>query len=406
MNIFRLLDFKPKMKDFAAEFLRGLANAGLTGWTLGPEGDSLIHPRGEVFNLPNLHRRYVNTRRADRSAILRSYIEIAANTSREIPRDWAGAAPGIYAAVRSRYSLAGLEIIHRATSNPWPASVIWPLFGDLHVSLVYDFGAHVSNVKEETMQTWGQPIALVRQRAMDNLSALPAPAWDSIGAGVYQLKSHASYEESFLLVDHAVDALPFKNSLVAIAPNRGVLLATDGKSEASLAAMLEEALHCLQNKPWPMSATLCTRANGEWHEFLPAGDAAKHAHKLHTINVGAFYEDQKKSLEKHHESIGHDVFVASFGVIEKDGEYVSWCTWPEGVLTLLPKTDVIALVRPEQKAVPERLMMDWDIVARIAGHRMKPTTENPTRFLLDTFPNAGEWAALLAEAARSPGKLE
>ena len=405
MNIFQLLDFKPKMKDFAAEFLKGLASAGLTGWALGPEGDSLIHPGGQVFNLPNLHRRYVNARRADRPNILHRYIQIAATTSRDIPHGWSDASPGVYIVVRSRYDFSAVEISRRASGDAWPASLSWAFFGDLHMRLVYDFGAHVSHVKTEIMNAWGQTEALVQQRAIENLRRLPVPVWHSIGAGVYQLESEASYAESFLLVDAVIDALPFKDSLVVVAPNRGVLLATDGKSEASLVAMLEEALRCLQNKPWPMSATLCTRINGEWDEFLPAGAAAKHAHKLQTINMSAFYDDQKLALEEHHESIVHDVFVASFCIIEHDNEYVSWCSWAEGALTLLPKTDVIGLVRPDQKGGYERLMMDWDTVARVAGHRMKPTTESPARFLLDTFPDADEWAALQAEAARSPGKL-
>jgi hypothetical protein len=395
LNILNLFDFKPKMKDFAAELLRALARAGISGWSLGPDSRSLIHATHGVMNLVNLHNEYVNARRAERPVFLRKYVELAKANFSEVPRDWATARAGIRAVVRSRFDYTVLDIDHR--QNPWPSTVIWPFVGDLCVRLVHDFGVHVSHVTRERMSAWGQSEETVRHVAIENLGLQPKPEWLPLGAGVYQLRAE-EYSDSLLLLNEVIDELPFKDSPVVIPCNRGVLLAADAASASAVCAMIELASRYQQQKPWPLGETLCTRVQGEWREFDPSSEVLDRANDLRIQGRASIYQDQKTALERHHQKIGKDVFVATFGVTEHDGRFVSWCSWMEGVATLLPKTDQVAFrsVRDPQQIT----VLNWKDVVAHAGMHLQETTEDPPRFFVNSFPDDAEWRVLDACAVR------
>ena len=57
----------------------------------------------------------------------------------------------------------------------------------------------------------------------------------------------------------------------------------------------------------------------------------------------AAYAAQRTELDAVHASCGVNVFVSPFDILKQpNGIEISYCTWPEGVASWLPRTDAIA----------------------------------------------------------------
>lgn len=399
-----LLGLQPRIHDFARRLLDAARSRGVTGWTYDGQSNTLRHEDGGTANLANMFVEYASSRRSGRAALIEKYSSIMSDLARETPQLWQMAAKAIYPVVRSSYDSLLLDLQARASGAPMRRAVTWPLARELSIKLVYDHGASLAHVYEETLQVWGQSHQAVKQQAFDNLRALQRPSWQEIAPGVHQLISAVSYEESLFLVDAVIEGLPFAASAVVLPVNRGVLLAADGNSREGVLALLAAASRSLAEKPWPMSATLLHRSDGQWVEFTATDRVAECARALHQINLETIYRDQGELLQQ---ELGEDVFVGTFALLQKgEGlEHVrSWCTWTEGVRTLMPQTDVVILGHQGNGgASGESLIVEWPHVWTLCGHRLAVTDNDPPRFMVESFPDEAEWQALrpLGEVLRS-----
>jgi len=295
--------------------------------------------------------------------------------------------------VRSEFVDSTIEIKSRVGEPYVPFAL--PFAGDLRLRLMYDFGSYLGYIKQEKLETWGQPAQAVLERAIANLGQLEAPEWVDSGRGFFQLASPMSFGESMLLLDSVVRQLPFAPHAVLMPCNRGVLLAADSRSEDSIGAMLQEAERCLQDA-WPMSALMCRRSESGWVEFEPPAVHANLAHGLAIRHMAESYAAQKEALDALHESRGEDIYVAEYTVILIDEQWSSYCVWAQGVRALLPMADEIAVL-PDGDA-SGHIRVPWADVVSLCGHRMAATRDNPPRFRVESFPDAAEWSALLEHA--------
>jgi hypothetical protein len=176
-------------------------------------------------------------------------------------------------------------------------------------------------------------------------------------------------------------------------PNRGVLLATGFDEPGGLTALLLAAKESIQHVPWPLSSDLfCITTTGP-ELFAPDnGPEATLSSTIQRLDMGSVYADQKVALDTHHQAINEDVFVAIYGLLapkDRPDEIVSWCSWTEGVPSLLPTTDVVVLIRDVDGA-RKIVQVPRSDLERIVGHYFKPTTEDPPRIRVDAFPTPGE----------------
>jgi hypothetical protein len=204
-----------------------------------------------------------------------------------------------------------------------------------------------------------------------------------------------SFAETMLLLDSVVRSLPFAESAVLMPCNRGVLLAADSRSSESIGAMLREAERCLLEEPWPMSSLMCRRNGNGWVEFEPPPEHANLAHGLAIRHLAENYSVQKE-LEALHVARGVDIYVADYTLIRTGEKWQSYCVWAEGVDTLLPLTDWVAILPEGEASNPIRV--PWDRVAEICADRIAATSESPPRFEVRSFPGDRQWALLLAHA--------
>jgi hypothetical protein len=381
----------------AQDIVAAGAAAGETGWRFEPSSRALVREGTDgVVQLENLFLEYSQARPRLRSALLDKYVALLAANRAEIPKLWAVAAKNVYAIIRSRYDAIGLEIESRATGRRLPARVEHPWYGDLVVRIAYDFGASLGQVREDLAETWGVSGADLLERAIRNLCSLPRPAWESVAPGVFQLVSAASYEESMFLRDDVWERLAVPGDVVALAPNRGVLLAAGNGDPAAVEALLHEARRSLEQRPWPLDAMLLSRRAGRWVAYEPTGRAAALWELHRQISLAGAYGEQQPALQKH---VGDHVWVATFGLVGRNSDpalLFSYAVWTEDVPTLLPEVEYLAVSRRRDDGDFDTAFVPWDQAQKICGARMRLTAEQPRRWAVDTFPDDAQWQALWA----------
>lgn len=390
MSFLEFLGVKPTLPRFAARLLKAMPSDLASEWSLHPAGDRLVRPGGSEISLQNMFSEYCASKVFDRAGLIQKYVSLAGSHLHEIPDLWVAAAGNIYPAIRSLFVDTTIEIKSRSLSEPYEP-VVLPFVGDLRVRLMYDFGEYLGYIKGDKLATWGQSAEAVLERAIANLGRLEAPAWVHGSRGFSQLASEVSFEESMLLLDSVVRALPFASHAVLMSCNRGVLLAADSRSEQSIEEMLREAERCLDG-PWPMSSVMCTRDESGWVEFDPPPALANLAHGLAIRHLAANFAVQKEELDVLHESRGDDIYVAEYSVIRVDEQWQSYCVWAQGVRALLPAADWVALLPEGEDS--RHIRVPWPQVVSICGQRMAATDENPPRFRVEDFPDESEWTAL------------
>ncbi len=102
------------------------------------------------------------------------------------------------------------------------------------------------------------------------------------------------------------------------------------------------------------------------------------------------YAAQREALHRAHARSAVDVFVSPFDILRRgDGTELSYSTWPEGVVTWLPRTDCIAFTGT-QDAQRWYMIVPWDSALQICKGAVEPVLDvDPTRFQTLEWPDAG-----------------
>jgi hypothetical protein len=383
----------PTPTDLAQDLLKAAQRHGLTGWQHDAAADT-IRNGDHVINLANIHLEYAAASRLHRRNLLQKYFAMLQTTP--VPKLWTLAQTKIYPLLRSRYDLRTHEIASRSKQQPFPPRAARRFISSLDQILGYDHGQTVSQVPAATLEEWAAPLDAVIDRALNNLRALPTPTWLKVSPSVWKLESDEGYNESFLQLPKIFENLPAKGTAIAMIPNRGVLLATGSDEPGGVTALLAAARKSLQESPWPLCGDLFQIGSNGIRILVPSGTDAKALTSIQRLDIESVYSAQKSALEAHCEAIQDDVFVATYGLLgemDDPNQLQSWCSWAEGVRTLLPQTDLIAFVWDLDSA-RKTALVSWANAATIVGHYFKSTDEDPPRTRVDEFPNPAELAEL------------
>jgi hypothetical protein len=397
MGLMDLFSRKPTIDSFARELIARFEKMGHTGWQFDSASGELKQTSGQLtMNLTNMFLEYSQADRKIRPELLEKYCAIVDTRMREIPKLWTLAQKSIYPVLRSRFDLTALEISERGKGTNLPTRVAVKWFGDVELRIAYDFGPHTSPVDKETAETWGVPFAELRERAQQNLNALPRPRWVPATDGVFQIETDASYEESMVLRADTWRDLPVQGEKVMIPMNRGVLLGAGTQQPAHIVELLRAAREALQNKPWPLEPTLVTRQGDNLVAFEPQGPAQVAFEALQKLALGGVYKDQQDALQAH---LGEEHFVATYSMFARNDSpdaLASYCAWTQGVPSWLPRTDIVAFNKPLANEQWDRALVPWEDAVRICGHYMELKKEDPPRWFVTEFPNDAEWQQLQA----------
>ncbi|WP_241014970.1 hypothetical protein [Burkholderia sp. Ac-20379] len=364
-------------------------------WSYEPERERLVQTgtangkSGDIINFPNLYREYVDMPKGGRAECLRN--QVAGMRQAALPSAFAEARARLRPVIRSTTE-RGFINLQRADRTPADEIAHRPLCESLEIGIAHDGEFNIQRLNNQTLADWGVTFDAALEIAVDNLRAESSKPWLPLRDGVFVSQYGDFYDAARLLLTDVLYRQPIAGAPVVMAPNRTVLLLTGDRNEAGLQTLLAVAEEALR-EPRPLPPLMLRWSGTAWEHFVPEPLARK-LHELRLQERAADYADQRTMLEERHATEGRDVFVATYTVVQNDaGRQRSLCVWTEGVHTLLPDTEVVALHQPATKRTA---FLPRHEVQRCFGALLKPTDHLPIRYEAERFPEAGQVEAWFA----------
>ena len=397
---------KPPGKDkFARMMMDGIQRAGEKAKIVyDPEQFRLFREgeEGTRLFLGNIYEEYRAAPNDDRATLLQNFTRSWFTADRELPEEFEDVKPDLLPVVRARvyYDNVRLQMqiesrsmqIESRSDADWPQQIIGE---HLCVALVYDLPEAMLAINYDDLEGWGLTLYEALEVATENLRQLPhkfiGPAE---GKGVYLSNTNDNYDASRLLLLDTIRQFQVKGDHIALVPNRDTLIVTGSEDLQCLRGMIALAKDALP-KPRLISG-LAFRLDGDaWVPWMPDGENPLYAdfRMLQVHSFGQDYSEQKGLLDKLHEKMGEDVFVATYSIVqnEKTGVVSTYALWVADITSWLPRAEMIAFMR---KPDDEPRMYNWERVVQVAGHMMEPMDMYPPRFKVSEFPTDEEFAAM------------
>jgi len=136
--------------------------------------------------------------------------------------------------------------------------------------------------------------------------------------------------------------------------------------------------------------------DGQWEDWVPPANHVVRPiyEQLEIYFLGGLYTQQKELLGELYEIQLFDVFVASFSTVKNPETQAlrSFCIWPNGVDSLLPKTQLV-MIMDDPDSPPN--IVEWKEVQRVVGHMMEPDDNYPTRYRVTEYPTESQIAEMV-----------
>lgn len=396
--------FGPPSRDkFANLVMEGLRRSGETREILYDREQFSLRvedEHGQTANLVNLYAEFCSAPREQREAVLRNTIRSWFVSGKEIPGSYEDAAYDLLPTIRSRsfIEFTILQLANDGNRGPnWPYQIVGE---HLALGLVYDLPQAMRSISQDDLDHWDVSFYEALEKARENLARLGEQVFVGIADRAYVSATGDNYDASRLILLDAVRQLTVQGEHVAMVPNRDTLIITGSEDEEGLSIMASLGEDAFR-KPRPMTALTFRLEGDEWTPWQPPRSCSsyKQFQSLRAQSIGQEYTDQKELLEKTLRREEDEVFIASYMAMRNNttGEIASFCSWADGVPTLLPRTDRIAFIREHS----EPILVPWERAEQVVGHLITPQDIYPERVRVEDFPTPEEFERLrkLAEPA-------
>jgi hypothetical protein len=255
---------------------------------------------------------------------------------------------------------------------------------------------------------WQVDAEEVFEEAHRNLAACQdgiEPFGEKASTPMWHVATGDDYESSRLLLPGWLSSFEgkVKGRPVAVVPDRKTLIVGGSEDAALLERMLMLAEEKARASPRYLSMVpYTTGPTGTIIPFeLPAGDPLEPAlRRAYHLLAGTEYHSQKDHLNALYDRDGTDIFVASYGSIRgKDGIERSYTSWGEGIDSLLPKTELLAIGGDGNGTEGGKwlALVPWEDVERIASGCLRLDPEcDPPRYRTVRWPEPAQIAELRA----------
>lgn len=390
VGIFDLFNTKPTAAKFATLMTDTARRRGMTqpirfdaaAFSLTIGTDNAL-----VLNLHNAYNDYCRAGKGERDQVLASYS--AALSQPVMPPTFALARHGLMPILRSRAMPEVLRLTQLADNdNKHNAHAVLPFSEDAVLMLAYDTEHAVQPIDLATLRQWGVSVEECLAVALDNLRERSVASFDEVAPGVLVSAWNDSYDTSRLLLPDIVHRLNLGADPVMMIPTRARLIATSSGNPAGMLAMAELAQRYADQEGRQVSALMYRFHKGRAVQYVPGEPVAGKLKALWSQSMASDYAGQKQLLEKFHERKGIDIFVASFQVMQRpDQSVLTMSVWTEGVSSLLPKTDIVALIRLDGNGqLLDTMMLPWDELADKTNALKLLDAGYPPRYRTTEFP--------------------
>ncbi|GLS18274.1 hypothetical protein GCM10007874_12910 [Labrys miyagiensis] len=269
-----------------------------------------------------------------------------------------------------------------------------PLVDELIVRPVVDTQVSMLHVDAERLGEWGISVENALKIALANIRHEVVPAGftrlqDGVLAGAWL----PDYQPCAMLFPEIFRNLGLRGAPVVAPLTRGLIYVTGSEDMAGLARVLTLAEQSITRELYPCSASLYRHDGRSWSKFMPTGNSEveRLAHRVETLQAWELYETQQRLLNRVHEKTGIDIFVATFMVVERGPAMFSVSSWARNVLSLLPRTDVLAI----QLEDGSNRTVSWEAAFEAFGDLMKEEPDLwPRRWRVKRSPGDAQITAL------------
>ena len=390
---------KPDKATFAADAIKRLKAGGETRpITYEPKRDQLVigDPASMVnfVFLENFYNEYCTLPKNQRDGVF----ERMKPTAEMLDSTFEQAQRGLIPRVRERTyaSLLALRMEMQMGERPKTLSLPHQVLGEhFAVSVGIDYPTVVADVTSQELDKWHTSLEVLMPIALKNLRAMSTEPFQQPRPGVFVSPWRDSHDPARLLLTDVMSKLPVKGNPVAAIPNRTSLIITGSQDAPGLDELITLTKMGLKD-PRPLSSFLITLENGVWVPFHPAPGSPLST-QLSVLSAQArlgSHAEQKEIFTKTQQHA--DYFIATLNAVQAPGtgEVITVCSWTEGVPSLLPMTDEIALVVLSADLKPEKTKVTRIPIATVkreVGHLLEPMPGLfPPRWKVERFPTEEE----------------
>ena len=382
--------------EFAQLFIERLRAAGdQREIVLDEEEFRILFDAGDettrgVLHLSNLYLEFTQVDEDERDNFLSLLIRSAFSHLKPIPEEFEFAAYDIRPKLWSRGTIEQINLkkkMDREEPLDWPLESVGE---HLYLSLVYDLPESVRSISSKELDDWGTNYWEVRERAMTNLSEVEFQCV-SMDDELYVSTTGDAYDATRLVLPGLIDKFEVKGRPIVMVPNRESLLLSGLDSEVGLKMMIELATEQLLELPRPMIGTpLVLSDDNYWEDWFPEPDHPLYAEfqGLKVAWLRSEYESQQELLVQFLDSKGNTAMAATYQVIQSDGIYRGLALLLNGIPTLLPDSDWVAVLDPESQEM--QAVCDLQLLLKHAPDRIQASEKfYPKRFLVfDPFTDS------------------
>lgn len=385
----RLLGRPLSPQPFARRVRAALAEAGvarLEEITYDADQFSLTTPLGTLY-LGNVYAEYVAAPRGQRDAAISALVATLVQMQLPPPTPDQARAQ-LIAQLRPRtFADLSAPVVHRVVAE----RLALCLCLDTPLTLQYFTPDRLVewDLDEETAFT----VALAH---LERRSAEPLAQLERLPTGLYRSTWQDTFDATRAILPSVVGRVPAAGGRAVGIPNRNTLLVADLADERALRALVAET-RAAYDHPRAVSARLYVPIDGGLEPLrLPDGHPlARDLRELDLLDLAGEYATQTEALNQRHAAEGLDLFVASFRPNETDdGRIYSYAVWTEGVPTLLPETDLVALVEQPVGTDVAFSLYPFERVRAVAADLLEPVQCYPPRYRTLGFPTPEQRDAL------------
>lgn len=386
MGILDALFGPPRRGTFARRMAEAVCRDGAAPARILEDSFALDMGGGRPYPLGDAYDEYCSAPRPQRDAVLARHADRARGMRIVLPADYAAAAPGLRPVLRGRFDLEFRRLRGELEGTGAPALPARTVADDLVVTLAWN-GAEVD---EEALRRWDVAPDTAFDRARENLWNASRERLEELAPGLWISPWRDGFDAARLVLHDLVWQYPVKGRHVAAAPDAATLLVTgseDAEGLARLGIVAERALREAE----PTGTLPVALQESRWTAF-PAAPLGR----LAALTAEHVANAQKALLDRLLPKRGDPTFVATCTAAQHpgSGQVSLYSTWTEGLPTLLPKTDQVAFVRPEEKGVS--VTAPWERVVAVCGGLMSPQRMVPERWKVARFPTAEQRERLRA----------
>lgn len=392
MGFFDLFKSKPSTHKFAQIVIKYARSQGIAQTMHFDEAEFrlVVGENGShILNLHNAYRDYCAAAKSQRDHVLLKYT--AGLQVNGIPDDFVSARKHLMPSLKPRGQGEYLRLTSLMQDKPMSYQEAALPFGeDAMLMLAYDTEHSMALVNQSNYETWNISLENALKVALDNLRDRTDDKFVNLGDGVVAGVWEDAYDSSRILLPDLIYRAGCGSDPVLMVPTRGRFLLCAANSSTSQLKMLEHAQDCMEQEGRVVSACMYKLREGKVVSYTPDNaDVLDRLKNLQTTQRAEDYSSQKELLEALHDKTGEDIFVATYTVLKNNDtdKLTSLSTWTRGVVSLLPKTDLVAMVIPgAQEGEYTSKILSWDDLCNTASELMQSVEGYPERYLVKEFP--------------------